>query len=128
MSQRLEYIHKGKVGLDEIAEYHLFENDKGDKFEIRIAEIDKFVMQNWQEYGLAPYFIAGFYSLGWELAEINEVLFFYCGNGYDACNVTKWIDKMEEVGVKFPDDKPVFEIIARLIADYTLNESQRGIQ
>ena len=56
------------------------------------------------------------------LVDIEEMLQLYVGSGCDTCNVTHWIKKMEEVGIAFPDDEPVFQIMGRLIYELALDE------
>ena len=121
---RLTYI--GLDEVDEISEYHLFKDDKGDKVQIQVAECDNFVREHWQEYGLAPYFIAGWYSLGYGIIEIDEMLRFWVGPGYDSCNVTYWIEQCEKNGIVFLDGEAVFKTMGKLIRDMILQEGNGG--
>jgi hypothetical protein len=119
---KLKYV--SKTGIDEVAEYHLFTNALGDSYEVQIAEQDAFVKDNWNEFGLVPYFIAGWYCLGWELSDIDSMLRWYVGKGYDSCNVTFWIERMESNGISFPDGESVFEIMGKLIYDLILEDEK----
>lgn len=80
-------------------------------------EIIQFTKDNWAELGLTPVLLFRLTERGWSYCDINNALTILIGVDYNKVKTTVWIERLEAIGIEFPEDdsEPFIEILDRLV-------------
>lgn len=79
-------------------------------------DIWNFFQENWKDLGYTPIIMFRLLERGWEPQELQNALVILIGKDFCEIKTTEWINRLEALGVEFPDDAvSIVEILDRLI-------------
>ena len=75
-------------------------------------------MEGWGQRGMCPIVLYRLLRRGWSHEQVHSALSEAIGADYAEVSCTEWIDRLEKVGVEFPDEEPFINILDKLIFLY----------